>query len=241
MLKKTRAVVLHTQKLGEASMIAELLTEAEGRRSFVVRIPKSPKAKLRKQFFQPLTVLEIEFDSRPRMSLLYIRDARIAAPFISIPFSPEKLSISLFIAEFLLHATRNEQQNMPLFRYVTGCIEWLDVAKGAFANFHLVFMMRLSLFLGFYPNLDGYSNGSFFDLRNACFTPSAPLHPDFLYPAEAERIITLMRMNFESMHVFRMNREERNRITEIALLYYRLHIPQMPELNSFSILKELHG
>lgn len=241
MLTKTHAVVLHTMKLGEASMIAELFTESGGRLPFVIRIPKSPKAKIRKQFFQPLTILDIEFDMRPRAALQHIREARIAVPFTSIPFSPGKLSISLFIAEFLLHATRGEQENIPLFRYVAGGIEWLDAAQGPFANFHIVFMLHLSLFLGFYPNLDDYQNGAFFDLRNACFTPAAPMHPDFLHPAEAGRVITLMRMGFESMHLFRMNRAERNRITEIALLYYRLHVPQMPELKSFEILKGLHG
>lgn len=240
MLTKTQAIVLHTMKLGETSMIAELFTESHGRLPFVIRIPKSPKAKIKKQFFQPLTILEIEFDFRPRASLQHIHEARIAVPFASIPFSPEKLSISLFIAEFLLYATHSEQENTPLYRYITGSLEWLDAAKGSFANFHIVFMLHLSLFLGFYPNLDNYLPNAFFDLRNACFVSAAPMHPDFLYPAEAERVTTLMRMGFESMHLFRMNRTERNRITETALLYYRLHVPQMPELKSFEILKELY-
>lgn len=239
MLTKTQAIVLSNIKLNDNSMIADLLTESEGRLSFVVRIPKTSKAKIRKQFFQPLTILEIEFDYRPRASLQRIREARIAMPFVSIPFSPEKLAISLFVAEFLYHATRGEQNNRLLFGYVTSGIAWLDAADSAFANFHLVFLMRLTLFLGFYPNLNDYRPGMFFDLRGACFTSIAPLHPDFLRPDDAERVTTLMRMGLESMHLFRMNRHDRNRITETILTYYRLHLPQMPELKSFNILREL--
>lgn len=239
MLIKTQAIVLRNMKLGDSSMIVDLLTESEGRLSFVIRIPKTSKAKIRKQFFQPLTVLDIEFDYRPRASLQHISEARIALPFVSIPFSPEKLAISLFIAEFLLYATRGEQGNSRLFSYLVGGIAWLDAATGSFANFHLVFMMRLTLFLGFYPNLDDYRNGMFFDLRNACFTSFMPAHSDVLQPVEAARVITLMRMGFESIHLFRMNRTDRNRIAEIILHYYRLHVPQMPELKSFEVLKEM--
>ncbi len=238
---KTQAIVLRNMKLGDSSMIVDLLTESEGRLSFVIRIPKTSKAKIRKQFFQPLTVLDIEFDYRPRASLQHISEARIALPFVSIPFSPEKLAISLFIAEFLLYATRGEQGNSRLFSYLVGGIAWLDAATGSFANFHLVFMMRLTLFLGFYPNLDDHRNGMFFDLRNACFTSLMPAHSDVLQPVEAARVITLMRMGFESMHLFRMNRTDRNRIAEIILHYYRLHVPQMPELKSFEVLKEMGG
>lgn len=100
-------------------------------------------------------------------------------------------------------------------------------------------MIRLSRFIGFYPNLDDYADGCFFDLRSASFCRQAPLHSDFLQPLEAARINTLMRMNYESMHLFRLNRLERNRITELILAYYRLHVPGMPELQSFGIMREL--
>ena len=123
---------------------------------------------------------------------------------------------------------------------------WLDAAPKDYANFHLVFMMRLSRFVGFYPNVggreergEGREPSIFFDLREAAFVDRAPLHPDFLQPEEASRVHTLMRMNYESMRLFRLSRAERNRITEVLLLYYRLHIPQMPELQSFAVVKEL--
>lgn len=239
MLTKTKAIVLHTLKYGEASMIVDLFTESHGRMSYAVRIPKTAKARVKKQFFQPMTVLDLEFDYRERSDLQHIRDVRIALPFSSIPFEPVKLSISLFVAEFLYYCTRDEQQNSLLYQYIENSIAWLDTATHAYANFHLVFMMHLSRFIGFYPNLEGESSKCYFDLRNAAFTNTAPLHPNFLHPTEAERIRTLMRMGYESMHLFRLNRHERNRITELIIQYYRLHIPMMPELHSFAVMKEL--
>jgi DNA repair protein RecO (recombination protein O) len=58
-------------------------------------------------------------------------------------------------------------------------------------------------------------------------------------PQAAALIQLLMRMDFVSMHLFRLSRADRNRILELLILYYRLHIPQFPELRSLSVLQEL--
>lgn len=241
MLIKTHAVVLHSFKYGETQLITDLLTEELGRLSFINNIPRSARGKVKKQFFQPLTLLEIEFDYRSKNRLQRIRDVRMAYPFSTIPFDAAKLSLSLFMAEFLSYATRDEQKNLALYKYVETSIRWLDSARRQFANFHLVFMIRLSRFLGFYPNLDNDQRGCFFDLRNGCFTTVLPLHPDFLTADETSKISLLMRMTPDTMHLFAMSRHERNRCAEIVLFFYRLHIPNFPELKSFEVLKEVFG
>lgn len=239
MMTKTRAIVLHQLKYGDQSLIVEMLSEQLGRLSFAVRLAKTARGKLKKQLFQPLTIVDVELDFRERTPLQRIRDIRIAIPYYNIGVSASKVAIALFLAEFLHHATRGEQQNRPLYAFVETAMQWLDAATEGFANFHLVFLMRLSRFLGFQPNLDDYTPGCFFDLREARFTPTAPLHPDQLSPAEAERIQTLMRMDFPTMHVFQLSRTDRNRILDLLVRYYRLHVPQMPELQSLPVLQEL--
>ncbi|MBF1455687.1 MAG: DNA repair protein RecO C-terminal domain-containing protein, partial [Prevotella nanceiensis] len=157
----------------------------------------------------------------------------------SIPFDPVKSAILLFLSEFLYYVTRGEQQNAHLYNYVCASMEWLDEAERDYANFHLVFMMRLSRFIGFFPNLDAYQTGACFDLRNATFTASAPLHSDYLLPTDAAGINQLIRMDYENMHLFRLSRHDRNRISDIVLHYYRIHVPDMPELKSFQVMREL--
>ena len=241
MLIKTKAIVLHSFKFGESRMIVDMFTCEAGRLSFAVPIPKTSKGRLKKQYFQPMTLLEVECDIRQRVQLQKLKDARLLTTYATIPFSPEKLAISLFIAEFLYHALRSEQQNKPLFAYVCDSMQWLDVATTGYANFHLTFLMRLSRFLGFYPNLEdsGEYGGLLFDLREARFCRMTPLHRDFLDSDEARMIHLLMRMDFPTMHLFRLSHQERNRIVEVLLQYYRLHIPQFPELKSLAVLQEL--
>ena len=240
MLTKTQAIVLHSLKYGETRLIVDMFTRSQGRLSFIVSIPKSVKGKIKKQLFQPLTLLEIEFDLRPKVQLQKLSDVRLASPFSSIPFDPHKLSISLFVAEFLYYALRSEQYNEPLFDYIVNSIQWLDAQTDHFANFHLVFLMRLSRFLGFYPNLDNYQTGDYFDLRESAFLSNPPIHRDFLYPLEAEKIQLMMRMDFPTMHLFRMSHQDRNRLLEVSLIYYRLHLPDFPELKSVSVLQEIY-
>ena len=249
MLVKTEAVVLHTLKLGETRIIVDMFTREVGRMSCVVPLPKTPKSRLKKQYFQPMTLLEVECDVRQRVQLQKLKDARLLSPYTSIPFSPEKLALSLFTAEFLYHALRSEQKDEPLFAYICDSMQWLDFADKGYANFHLTFLMRMSRFLGFFPNLEVRGERSevremsdaefFFDLREGRFCAAAPTHRDFLQPDDARRIHTLMRMDFPTMHLYRLSRQDRNRIVDVLLHYYRLHLPQFPELKSLSVLQEL--
>ena len=254
---KTEAIVLHSFKYGESKMIVDTFTRTHGRLSFAVPLPRSAHSKLKKQYFQPLTLLNIDADIQQQSQLQKISEASIAAPLPSLLSDPSKLAIALFICEFLYHALRDEQQNEPLFEYVCTSIQWLDQRESDFANFHLVFLMHLSRFLGFYPNLDirgyggtevrGYEDrldrrgedSLYFDLRAAEFCSLTPTHRDFLMPQEAGRIRLLMRMDYATMHLFCMGRADRNRILEIIIHYYRLHIPQFPELRSLPVLQEL--
>lgn len=236
---KTKAIVLRTVKYGESRLIVDMLTREAGRVSFGCNVTKTNKGKIKKQLFQPLTILDIVFDNRENIQLQRLRDIRISAPFLSIPFDSIKLSISLFLAEFLASSTRDERDNKPLYDFIEKSLLWLDNAQQAFSNFHLVFLMHLTLFIGFYPNLEGYREGAWFDLRDGSFSLVCPHHPDYLYPEESKKINTLMRMNYDNMHLFKMSRAERNRCLEVILYYYRLHVPDFPELKSLDVLREL--
>ena len=240
MLNKTQAIVLHSLKYGETRLIVDMFTRSHGHLSFIVSIPKSSKSKFKKQLFQPLSLLDIETDVRPRQQLQKLSDVRLSSPFSSIPFDSHKLAISLFLSEFLYHALRSEQRNELLFDYIVNSLQWFDGQHGGIASFHLVFLMRLSRFLGFYPNLDDYAVGDYFDLRESMFCAAPPVHRDFLDPSEAEKVQLMMRMDYPTMHLFRMTHQERNRLLEVTLTYYRLHIPDFPELKSVNVLQDLY-
>lgn len=239
MLLDTKAIVLHTVKFGDSQIIIDTLTERMGRLSFICRIPKTKKAKIKKQLFQTLNILNISFDFRQTAGLQHIKQVNIALPFTSILADPIKISLSMFIAEFLYYSTREEQQNVALYNYIETGLLWLDNSIASYSNFHLVFMMRLSHFLGVFPNLTSYRKGDYFDIRDGTFSSQPPLHQDVLTIDESNRINILIRMNFDTMHLFAMSRNERNQCAELILKYYKLHIPNFPTMKSLSVLQEL--
>lgn len=240
MLQRTLGIVLRTVKYKDTSFIADVFTEVAGRVSFVVKMPRSRKSVVKPSLFQPLAIIELESDFKPNSSLYKVNEVKSAYPFASLPFDPYKSAIALFVAEFLGRALREEGENRSMFAYISHSIRWLDGCERDFANFHLVFMMRLSRFLGLLPNLADYHAGCCFDLQNGCFVPAPPFqHSHFIKGAEAEALYQLMRMDYGTMYLFKMNRHERLRCLDLIVEYYRLHLPSFPELKSLEVLKEL--
>ncbi|MEG2515116.1 MAG: DNA repair protein RecO, partial [Bacteroidaceae bacterium] len=86
---------------------------------------------------------------------------------------------------------------------------------------------------------EDYHQGDYFDLMNACFSSFKPFHNSYIKPEEAAKLIRLMRMNYETMHLFKMSRGERNRCLATINDYYRLHLPEFPVLKSIGVLQEL--
>lgn len=223
-MQKTEAIIIYSFPFKDKKFMLEMYTREHGRMSFVTN-----------KRVQPLTIVNIVFDEhRSKLTAL-----DIAFSYKTLLYDPFKLSISFFVAEFLRYATRSEPTNKPLYDYIRQSLEWLDVVEGSFANFHLVLMMHLAMFLGFAPDMNDFKEGMFFDLREAQFTGLQPVHGDHLDKDESAAIVNLMRMNFATMHLFKLNKGQRNRIVDRMVRYYRLHVPGFPEMKSLDVLREL--
>ena len=118
--------------------------------------------------------------------------------------------MALFLSEFLYRAVREEAENRPLFAYLQHSIIWLDECGGGFANQRLE-QNRLHCRL---------SRTRYCDKKRS---PSGQLriHIYNINPEEAGRLRHLMRMNYETMHLFGMSRAERARCLAIMNDYYQ--------------------
>lgn len=236
---KSKAIVLRTVKYTDEAFIAHLLTEQCGCVAMMVRISRSRRTQVRHTLFQPMTVLAVEWAEHARASLQRPKSVQVVQLFSSLPYDPHKSAIALFLADFLYHAVRSEPDTTSLFAYVERSLEWLDACRTGFANFHLVFLLRLTYFLGFMPNLHEARAGDWFDLRSSCFVHERPLHPDFLSPSDAALLPKFMRMRYENMRFFRFSGNDRSRLLRHINDYYRLHLPDFPELKSLAVLGDL--
>lgn len=240
MLTKTQALVLKSVKFGDNKLIVDLFAEEMGRVAVIVTVSSSQRGRFKRSLFQPLMLLELEIDFRATKNLQSLKSASVLVPYRTLMLEPAKICLTVFLAEFLYMVTRGEQKNQRLYRYIRSSIEWLDAKDGNISNFHIVFMMRLAKFIGFSPNVDDYSEGCCFDLRSGGFSARLPLHKDVVAADDAKKILTLLRMNYDNMHLFVMSRDERNRLLDILLNYYSIHVPDFQNMRTLDILHSLY-
>ena len=242
MQENVKGIVLRTVKYGDSSLIIDLFTEGHGRQSFIVSVARNKRVARTISLWQPLSMVAFTADIRPNTGKLpKPADAHTYYNYADIPFSPIKSTLALFLAEFLCAALREEKENPPLYRYLESSLQWLDMVENpvSMANFHLVFLMHLSRFIGIYPNLQ--TPDHYFNLVSGCYCSRPPLHSHFLKHEEAQSLPTLFRMDYPTIHIFRFSRSARQRILHVLNEYYRLHIPKFPELKSLEVLNELYS
>jgi len=229
-----------------------MFTELHGAMSFMVRVGRSRTSVLQNVLLSPLSLLMADVDYREGERLQRFVDIRVDEPYQSLPYNPMKQTIALFLSEFLYYTLREEQTNPELYSYLENSLLWLDGKQSGYANFPVTFLIRLSRFLGFWPNVDVHHRqlatgtaadsapaGWIFDLVDAEMKNTLPPHRSFLEPGEAALVPLLLRMDFGTMHLFHFSREQRTRLMQILNDYYRLHVPHFPELKSMAILREV--
>ena len=242
MLETTQGIVLHYNRYNDDSAIVDIFTLSRGSVSFLVRDRRQKRGSgLHATLLRPLNIVELVLDFRPSLSLQRIQELHIAQCYTSLPYDPMKETLALFLSEFLHNALRNEMQNSDLYHYILYSLLWLDAAREGIANFHIAFLVRLTHYLGFWPNIQrkGRMTLPYFDLRDSIETDTPPLHGFYLKGEEAASLPLMLRMNLRNMHSFRLNRLQRSRILDVLTTYYKLHVPEFRDPRSLAVLREV--
>ncbi|MDR2683404.1 MAG: DNA repair protein RecO, partial [Dysgonamonadaceae bacterium] len=197
MLHKTRAIVLYNVNYSDTYTIVHVLTEAFGPVSYLTAKTKGKSTRVPKSLFHPLSVVDLEVEHQNMRDIQRLKEARPHVALPSIRNHPVKSTICIFLAELIGKIAADKQSDQRLFDFILQSIEVLEMLEKDYANFHLVFMIGLSRYLGFYPDSSGYRPGMYFDLQNGVFVPSRPAFAPFLNPDESQVFYNLLRMNYE--------------------------------------------
>ena len=239
MFCKTRGIVLRAVPYSDKYSIIHIYTEAFGRASYLVSHVRGRKSVVSRALFIPLSVLEMEVEHSLKRDLHRIKETRICFPVNNIGCDPVKNALALFLSEVLFRVIRDTEPDVRLFGYLYESIHLLEYADKGIANFHIVFLLGLLKCLGIFPNVETHEEGSFFDMRDGVFTSHLPLHRHYLNQEESAFFYRLLRVNFENMSLYLFSRQDRMRIIHKILEYYRLHLPDFPEIKSLEILSSL--
>jgi len=239
MLHKTRGIVLHSIPYNDKYAITLIYTEEFGRVPYTTSQSRSRRSRVPRSLFHTLAVLDLEVEHQNLRDIQRIKEIKIHIPLVSILTDPVKSAMGIFIAELISKVIREEQTNRLLFDFLFQSVQVLELTNVSPANFHLVFMIRFSSFLGFYPDSGSYQKGTYFDMRNGVFTVNKPAHVDFLLPDDSAVFYNLLRMSYENMSLFKFSGRERQAIIHRILEYYRLHLSDFPEIKSLEVLHDV--
>jgi len=240
MLVKTKAIVLTSLKYGESDLIVKCFTE-EGVKSYLLkRILKSKSKKVNIAvsiaYFQPLTLLNLTANHNNKGNLNSIQEARISYLYQTISTNIFKQSIVLFLAETLSNSLYEEEKNPRLFQFIETALIWLDTHENT-ANFHLLFLLNLTKYLGFYPETKE-KNSQYFNLAEGYFTNVKSLN-HYIYGEKLFLFKSLIGINFDVIERLHLNSKTRKIILNILLDYYELHLPGFKKPKSLNVLKEV--
>lgn len=239
MLLKTRGIVFRAIKYSETSLIVDIYTEARGLRKYIISGVRKARSSVSAGLFQVMSLVEIVAYEREGKDLNRLKEIRPAYIYRSIPFELQKGSVGLFMAEISRKTMREAEENSSLFDFFFRAFQYLDQTPHSVANLHLQFMLELTSYLGFVPGEAYSSETPYFDLQEGVFVAETGSHPHFLDPPQAALLNQLLDSSLESCHEVKIGREERRKLLQHLLDYYRLHLEGFPEITAHLILQEI--
>lgn len=239
MLIKTRALLLHTLRYGETSLIAQTYTGYTGRHSFIFKGIRGRKTGIRHNVLQPLTFLDIEANIRQGYELSYVKEASVFRAMERSYLDVRKSAQVLFLAELLYHCLREEESNPVLFRFLDHSLEYFDQLDVGSADFHLVFLVRLTKYLGFLPGMKNGDTNQVFNPFEGLFAPSEEGKRSAMSIGNSELLNRMLVGTYDELTRLELNQAKRNLMLDDLLKFYSIHIDGISRIKSHLVLREL--
>jgi len=237
MIIDTNAIVLSKIRYRDNDLIVKCYTQQFGVLSFILRgVLKSKKGLSKTAYFQMLSQLHLVIDYIPKRSLHTIKESRINHLYSSLHTNILKSSIVMFLAEVLSNILKEEEQNETLFSYLETTLLWLDTNPEC-SNFHILFLLNLTKYLGFYPEKDNLEY-DYFNLQDGKFETKSQGN----YAISGEDIMLLKQflgIKFDELSNIKISSKQRQSFLNVLLLYYELHLGDFKKIKSLHVLNQV--
>ena len=231
----TKAIILSSLKYGDTSLIVKCYTQEEGVKTYLIRgVLKPKKSGLKAAYFQPLTQLRIVANHNSKNTLNSIKELQVIHPYKTFHTDIVKQSVVLFLSEVLSNSIQEEEQNLALYEYLETAFIWLDVHDRV-ANFHLLFLLNLTGFLGFYPDTSD-KNKKGFDLLEGVFSDN--IHEkNVISKNDFYQFKKLLGIIFDNIENVTYSKEERQLVLKVIIQYFKLHLDSFRNPKSLQVLE----
>ena len=241
MLHKTRGIVFKTTDYSESSIVVQIFTEKFGLQSYIINGAKKPKAKISRNMLQPLHLVDMVVYHKSNGSVQRIAELKNSPVLQSIPYDVIKSCIAMFLNEVLYKSVKQQTPDGTIFDFLFNSIELLDHKTAGLANFHLLFLIQLTRYLGFYPHGGLAAEANYFDMKNGVFSNYKPDSVTYLSPPHTKNFYTLLKSGFGMLDEVKLNNDERRYLINKLLEYYAMHIEGFGNIRSHEVLEEVLG
>jgi DNA repair protein RecO (recombination protein O) len=234
MVVSTSAIVISKLKYRDNDLILKLLTRELGVCSFLVRNPAGKKRNKIINYFQPLSILNIEFENRNKSNLNYLKDVEIKYLFKSIHFDIKKSVVVLFISEILSKILNFQEKDELLFEFISDSLVFFD--KNNSHNFHLIFLIHLTKYFGLFPQTDNIE-GLYFDLEQGVFSfEKPPKH--YITGLNLDIFKRLLGIKFDHVNNINISNNMRRDLIDDIITYYKYHFESFSNLKSIDVIRK---
>ena len=237
MLTATKAIVLSKLRFKDSDLIVNCYTQEKGLVSFLVKgVLKSKKGKFKIAYFQPLTSLDTIIDFKEKRALQYFKEVRLDYNYRSIHSNIVKSTIALFLSEVLNNVFKEEEQNDVLYKFLETSLILFDEGE-VNTNFHLIFLLELSKYLGFYPDISSIDS-PYFDLESGRFQQSKT-SKNFITGTKLTAFKALLGTKFDESNSLSINSLQKRELLNMILLYFKLHLDGFKHPKSVGVLNQV--
>ena len=237
MLISTKAIVLSKIKYRDSDLIVKCYTEKKGVISILLRnVLNSKKGSAKVAYFQLLSQLELVMVYKENRSLQAIKEVKASYLYTSVHTNVYKSSITMFLSEILSCVLLEEEENNVLFSYLETTLQWLDTHQ-EYANFHLLFLFKLTKYLGFYPD-ENDMGLEFFNLQDGKFVSKA----EHIHTISGENIVLLKQLlgtTFDAINTLKINAKQRQSFLNMMLRYFELHLGSFKQPKSLQVFNQV--
>tara|TARA_Y100000746_G_scaffold222274_1_gene222542 strand:- start:866 stop:1567 length:702 start_codon:yes stop_codon:yes gene_type:complete len=184
---------------------------------------------------RPLSVLGLSFYKKG-IHYKYLSHENTVALF-SIYEDFNKSCVVFFLSDFVYSICAKEDPNDDFFDFLKNSIIILENSFLSISNFHICFMIKCLYFVGFSPDLK--KEDLYFDLKEGLSLNNKPLHYDFVNREEKNIILKLQNCKISSCHEVKIKKQERKKIIETLIRFYKIHLHNFKKIKSHEILEEL--
>ncbi len=237
-MPNSRAFVIRSIKNGETSLITSCYLEDIGFKTFIVKgVYGSKKSKFSKAHFFPLNIINLNYSYTEGRNLGFIKEVKSERLYNSLHSDIQKTSIIIFLSEILNSVFKEETLvNKDLFDFILNTLSWYDHEESC-NNFHIKFLLELSKFIGFYPNINNVKD-SFFDLELGSTTETKPIGVN-ISGSDLKLFKEFVGTKFEDLKLMSLNNESRVRILNYIIDYYSLHLQMFKTPKSINVFNEI--